>query len=183
MSCFTPCLTTHLSRCSTTLRPLLPCSILRTGQIPVHRKQDSCLAVVPNRTHLYTEHLTGRAHTRIFLVRTYTTAHHPHISSVGAPHWLKVKRVRVIFLSVSHPSRSLMSLLNVPFVRFPSVLSLPTASSSKRLPHPWQGVVAKAQARPLAGVSLAEWLTQTRHRLRSQARQLLQLHGSGAHAD
>ena len=76
-----------------------------------------------------------------------------------------------------------MSLLNVPFVRFPSVLSLPTASSSKRQPNPWQGVVAKAQARPLAGVSLAEWLTQTRHRFRAQARQLLQLHGSGAHAD
>ena len=30
----------------------------------------------------------------------------------------------------------------------------------QRLPHPWQGVVAKAQAHPLAGVSLAEWLAQ-----------------------
>ena len=43
MSCFAPCLTLYLSRCSTTHLPL------RTGQIPVHRNQDFCLAVLLNR--------------------------------------------------------------------------------------------------------------------------------------
>ena len=68
----------------------------------------------------HTEHLTGRA--RTYISRVYTTAHHPHMSSVGTPHLLKVKRVWVIS-SVPQPSRSLMS-----FVRF---LSSPTASSSR----------------------------------------------------
>ena len=43
MSCFALCLTPYLSRCSTTHLPL------RTGQILVHRNQDSCLAVLLNR--------------------------------------------------------------------------------------------------------------------------------------
>ena len=94
----------------------------------------SCISRPVRRNSL---NATGGAHraphrtrTHAQFSRAYTTAHHPHISSVSTPHWLKVKRVRVIF-GVSHPSRSLMSFLNVPFVRFPSVLSSPTASSSK----------------------------------------------------
>ena len=34
-------------------------------------------------------HLTGRAHAHFS--RANTTAHHPHISSVGTPHWLLTK--------------------------------------------------------------------------------------------
>ena len=49
MSCFAPCLILHLSRLHSALRPFLPCFIPRTGQIPVHRNKDSCLAVLPSR--------------------------------------------------------------------------------------------------------------------------------------
>ena len=83
-----------------------------------------------NATGVYTEHLTGRAHTHNFS-RANTTAHHPHISKCGHTTFgFRRDRVRVFF-SGSHPSRSLMSLLNVPFVRFPSVFSSPTAPSSR----------------------------------------------------
>ena len=41
MLCFRLCLSLHLSL-------LLPCFILRTRHIPVHRNRDSCLAVLPN---------------------------------------------------------------------------------------------------------------------------------------
>ena len=84
-----------------------------------------------------------------------------HISSVGTSHWLKVQKVRVIHIA-PHSSCLLMSLLNVPYRPFPRMLSSPSAPSSRpqRLPQPWQEVGATAQARPLAGVSLAEWLTQ-----------------------
>ena len=37
------------SRCSSTLRSLSPCSIVRTGQLPVQLRKDSYLAVLPNR--------------------------------------------------------------------------------------------------------------------------------------
>ena len=88
------------------------------------------MRAVERLSTLYTEHPTRRANTHIFS-RAYTKAHHPHISKRGHTTFgSKWKRVRVIF-SVSHPSRSLMSLLNVPFVRFPSVLSSPTAQSSR----------------------------------------------------
>ena len=55
-----------------------------------------------------------------------------HVSKFTHAHsaWLKVKRVRVIF-SVSLPSRSLMSLLNVPYRPFPRVLSPPSGSLSR----------------------------------------------------
>ena len=72
---------------------------------------------------MYTEHLTGRAHTHIFIVHV---SHFTHAYSA----WLKVKRVRVIF-SVSLPSRPLMSLLNVPHRPCSRVLSSPAGSVSR----------------------------------------------------
>ena len=53
MLCVALCLSLHLSHLHSALRPLLlllllPCFILRTQQIPVHRNRDSCLAVLPN---------------------------------------------------------------------------------------------------------------------------------------
>ena len=74
--------------------------------------------------------------------------------------------VKSLNLSIaSHPSRSL-SLLSVPFVPFLSFFSSSAASSS--LPSASTtsvaGVVAKAQVRPLGGVSLSEWLTFSKHR-------------------
>ena len=102
-----------------------------------------------------TEQITGRAHT-LTSSRANTTAHHPHISSVGIPRRLKVKRVRVIF-SVSHPSRSLLSLLNVPFVRFLSVLSSPTASSS-RLSASTTSMASSCRKSPSKRVRSLEWV-------------------------
>ena len=105
------------------------------------------------------------AHTRTFS-RANTTAHHPHTSSVGTPHWLKAQCSRSnesrVIHSVSHPSRSVMSLLNVPYRPFPRVLSSPSAQSSR--PSVSTTPIARGRRnsprRPLAGVSLAEWLTQ-----------------------
>ena len=75
-----------------------------------------------------TQNTSPDEHTRTFLVRTprriiRTPPVRAHTLAQG-------EKSRVIF-SVSHPSCSLMSLLNVPFVRFPWVLSSRTASSSR----------------------------------------------------
>ena len=70
----------------------------------------------------------------------------------------KVKRVRVIILC-SLPSRSLMSLLNIPHCSFPQVLSSPSGSLSR--PSASTTSWEEASASQLAGVGcLAEWLTQ-----------------------
>ena len=62
--------------------------------------------------------------------RTCTTAHYPHISSVGTPHWLKVKSS--LCHTHLHFSFSLdMSFSNVPFSRFPQVSSSPTCLTSQ----------------------------------------------------
>ena len=71
-------------------------------------------------------HLSGRAHTHIFLVSVLhrTLAHSA---------WLKVQKVRVIH-SVTHSSHSAMSLLNVPYRPFRHVLSSPSVTSSRPSP-------------------------------------------------
>ena len=70
----------------------------------------------------------------------------------------KVKKVRVIILC-SLPSRSLMSLLNIPHCSFPQVLSSPSGSLSR--PSASTTSWEEASASPLAGVGcLAEWLSQ-----------------------
>ena len=98
----------------------------RVLRLPARTWEQQCsvkiaLAVPVHRT------TSPDAQTRTFS-RAYTTAH-PHISSVGTTVAQSEKSPRHFI--VSHPSRSLVSLLFVPFVRFPSVLSSPPASSSK----------------------------------------------------
>ena len=114
---------------------------------------------------MYTEP-PHRTRTHAHFSRANTTAHHPHTSSVGTPHWLKAQCSRSneprVIHSVSHPSRSVMSLLNVPYRPFPRVLTSPSAQSSR--PSVSTPPIARGRRnsprRPLAGVSLAEWLTQ-----------------------
>ena len=55
-ACFSPCLILHLSRLHSALRPLPHYLSIRTGQIPVHRGQDSRLAVLPNSLRSQTKH-------------------------------------------------------------------------------------------------------------------------------
>ena len=62
--------------------------------------------------------------------RTCTTAHYPHISSVRTL-WLKVKRSLCHVFVCTHSISFDMSLLNVPFSRFPQVLSSPTCLASQ----------------------------------------------------
>ena len=89
-----------------------------------------------------------------------------------------MQKVRVVNLAFTF-----ISFLDV-VAQHPS-LSVPTFCPHRPLHHPdlqhpqrpWQGVADTAQAHPLAGVSLIEWVTQPKHRLRAQALQLLQLHG------
>ena len=57
------------------------------------------------------------------------------------------------FFSVKHPSCSLTSLLNVPFVRFPSVLFSPTAPSSK----PSASTTSIARSRRISPSAPARW--------------------------
>ena len=107
-------------------------------------------------------HLTGRA-PHFFLVRTPQRII-LHSSNVGTAHFgSRWNEARVIH-SVSHPSRSLMSLPSVPcrpFPRFFVLVLLHSHQDPQRLTtiH-CKKVGATAQARPLAGVSLAEWLSQ-----------------------
>ena len=76
--------------------------------------------------------------------------------------WLKIKVVSASFIVIphahSHPV-SLMSLLNVKFTPFPSLLSSPSASSSRASRHyrAAQEVGVNLQTHPLAGGSLAAW--------------------------
>ena len=60
-----------------------------------------------------------------------------------------------------------VGLLNIPHCPFPRVLSSPTfpPSTPEHPQRSWQGVAETAQAHPLAGVGLAEWLYQRQYRL------------------
>ena len=78
-------------------------------------------------TRVGQHHLTRRAHTHIFLVDR--VAFHS-CALCMAQDVVRVKRVRVVILC-SLPSRSLMSLLNIPHCSFPHVLSSPTCSRSR----------------------------------------------------
>ena len=107
---------------------------------------------------LYREHLTVRAHTHFFSLRV---SHRTHAHSA----WLKLFRWKASASSFlcSLPSRSLMSLLNVPCRPFPQVLSSPAGSLStiQRPQRPWEEAVDKTLASQLAGAGcLVEWLTQ-----------------------
>ena len=79
------------------------------------------------RGRVYTVHLTGRAHTHIF---SRWACHMSLMRTLRGSRCFRVKKVRVIVLC-SLPSRSLMSLLNIPHCSFPQVLSSPTCSRSR----------------------------------------------------
>ena len=135
------------------------------------------------RRRVHTEHLT-RAHTHIYS-RANPTAHHPHISSVGTPHWLKVKwvaRHSQCFTSISFLCVVVKcSLSSVPTC---FVFALCTVIKTLSVYH----IHCKKSAQQPKRASSLEWVwpsgwLSSKHRLWAQARQLLQLHGSGAHAD
>ena len=105
------------------------------------------------RREVYTE---PPHRTRTHFSRANTTAHHPHVSSVGTPQWLKVKMSRTSL--AGFPTSSSFRDVVVECTLSSGLLLLP--QDPQRLPHPLQEVGATAQARPLAGVSLAERLTQ-----------------------
>ena len=103
------------------------------------------------------QHTWPDARTRTFF--SLSVSHFTHARSAWLK-MLKVKRVRVIILR-SFPSRSLMSLLNIPHCSFPQVLSSPTGSLS-RLSASTTSVGRSFREKPceLAVGFLAEWLTQ-----------------------
>ena len=91
----------------------------------------------------------------------------------------RVKRVRVIILC-SLPSRSLMSLLNIPHCSFPQVLSSPNGSISRpsaSTTSMGRGFRENPPASPLAGVGcVAEWLTQVQTHMQAFLTRKLQRH-------
>ena len=117
-------------------------------------------------------------HTHALFSHLYTTAHHPHISSVGTPHWLKVKwvaRHSQWFTPISFRD----VVIECPLSSVPTFCPRPLHShpDPPPLPRPLQ-----EGTRSLEWVWPNGWLCP-KHRLRGQARQLLQLHGHNAHAD
>ena len=117
-------------------------------------------------------------HTHALFSHPYTTAHHPHISSVGTPHWLKVKwvaRHSQWFTPISFRD----VVIECPLSSVPTFCPRPLHShpDPQPLPRPLQ-----EGTRSLEWVWPNGWLCP-KHRLRGQARQLLQLHGHNAHAD
>ena len=96
----------------------------------------------------------------------------------------RMKRVRVIILC-SLPSRSLMSLLNIPHWSFPQVLSSSTCSRSR----PWASTSSMGRSFREKPCEPARWSGMS-GRMANPApntvyepNQLLQLHGHTAHAD
>ena len=143
-----------------------------------------------NCTNVYTEP-PHRTRTHAHFSRANTTAHHPHTSSVGTPHWLKaqcsrskwVARHSQCFKSISF--RDVVVKCSLSSVSACSVLALCTVIKTLSVYHTHckrSAQQPKAPARWSESGRMADSAPNT-HRLWAQARQLLQLRGSGAHAD
>ena len=103
---------------------------------------------------VYTDYTSWSLHNTLFLVSTWLR-----------PPWRKSSQVTTVARHSHCPrthispqclcwtSHIVRSLVCCPHLRL-------VPQDPVRLPHPLQEVGATAQARPLAGVSLAEWLTQ-----------------------